>query len=402
MRRAGQAPPTDVNIIGSWVAGTTHTAESGYNRVLIFIAHGELNNSDMNLASVTYGGQPMTKIIERNVGTGYRAYVAAFILNEAGITAADTSGTFVPSWNAAPESVSYSSVFFESVDQTTSIGASASAATASSTPNPITTSAIATSDGDMVAMGATCGNNGSYTVNNSFIEGTDQSVGSNGHTGVTGRKAATGASETPSATYSSGPNRQVIIGFVLNHTAAINYPPAAPTNLTAIADNGNVTLDWDNNGETDLAGYNVYRSTTQGSGYSKLNTSLITDSNYIDSSVVNGTPYYYVVTAVDSASSESGYSNEANATPDYQDCQDIQDANLGLASDLNHDCYVNYEDFKVVADNWLSECTEPDNCGGADFTPADGTVDFLDFSDFAGQWMQCNNPADLNCPPNWE
>jgi TolB protein len=35
--------------------------------------------------------------------------------------------------------------------------------------------------------------------------------------------------------------------------------------------------------------------------------------NYTDSSVQNGTTYYYVTTAVDSSGNESTYSNEASA-----------------------------------------------------------------------------------------
>jgi len=218
-----QSPPTDVNIIGSWGTGTSHTKETGTNRALIFIAHGEYSGSDMNLISVTYGGQSMTKVIERNAGTGtgYRNYVVAFILNEAGVNAA-TSSTFAPSWSATPESVSYASIFLSNVNQTTSIGATDSNGTTSSTPNPIKTNPLSTNDGDMVMLGATCGNNGSYTLNNGFTEGTDQSVGSNGHTGVTGYKRATGAAETPSATYSSTVNRQVIIGFVVQ-AAPLGY-----------------------------------------------------------------------------------------------------------------------------------------------------------------------------------
>jgi hypothetical protein len=42
-------------------------------------------------------------------------------------------------------------------------------------------------------------------------------------TGVAGYKSATGAAETPSATYNTGPNRQVIIGFVVNAPAASGY-----------------------------------------------------------------------------------------------------------------------------------------------------------------------------------
>jgi hypothetical protein len=62
-----------------------------------------------------------------------------------------------------------------------------------------------------------------------------------------------------------------------------------------------------------VSGYNVYRSTTSGSGYAKLNGSLVSAVNYTDSSVVNGTTYYYVTTAVDSTGTESADSNEAVA-----------------------------------------------------------------------------------------
>ena len=92
-------------------------------------------------------------------------------------------------------------------------------------------------------------------------------------------------------------------------------PPAAPTGLTATAGNGSVALDWANNSEGDLAGYNVYRSTTSGSGYAKVNGALVGASAYSDTSVTNGTTYFYVVRAVDTSTLESGNSNESSATP---------------------------------------------------------------------------------------
>jgi hypothetical protein len=35
------------------------------------------------------------------------------------------------------------------------------------------------------------------------------------------------------------------------------------------------------------------------------------------------------------------------------------------------------------------------------FAPTDGKVDFLDFSDFEPPQMQCNDPQDPLCTPNW-
>lgn len=92
-------------------------------------------------------------------------------------------------------------------------------------------------------------------------------------------------------------------------------PPEEPTGLGALAGDSIVSLNWDDNSEEDLAGYNIYRSTTSGSGYVKTNALLLSNSDYTDNSVVNGTTYYYVVTAVDTNENESGYSSEAVAFP---------------------------------------------------------------------------------------
>jgi glucuronoarabinoxylan endo-1,4-beta-xylanase len=80
------------------------------------------------------------------------------------------------------------------------------------------------------------------------------------------------------------------------------------------------------------------------------------------------------------------------------DCNAVWAQHLGMASDLNQDCYVDLKDLDIMADNWLrNNCGSSSNCSGADFAPVNGTVNFLDFSSFAGQWIQCNNPTDANC-----
>jgi hypothetical protein len=93
-------------------------------------------------------------------------------------------------------------------------------------------------------------------------------------------------------------------------------PPNAPTGLIVSGTGSqSVSLNWNDNTDADLAGYNVYRSTTSGSGYIKANGSLVNTSDYTDNSVTNGTTYYYVVTAVDTHSNESADSGEVSATP---------------------------------------------------------------------------------------
>jgi fibronectin type 3 domain-containing protein len=73
-----------------------------------------------------------------------------------------------------------------------------------------------------------------------------------------------------------------------------------------------VQLSWTDSG-SGLAGYNVYRSTTSGSGYVLLNGALVPTDAFTDSTVESGTTYYYVTTAVDGTGAESSYSNEAPA-----------------------------------------------------------------------------------------
>jgi hypothetical protein len=77
-----------------------------------------------------------------------------------------------------------------------------------------------------------------------------------------------------------------------------------------------VSLYWKRNRELDLAGYNVYRSTTPGSGYQRINYSLVLKPKYVDKQITKGTTYYYVVTAVNAAGGESGYSNEVEIVID--------------------------------------------------------------------------------------
>jgi len=209
-----QSSITEVSQIGSWTTGLTHTAAPGSNRSLIFIAHVE-QSEDINLISVTYGGQTMTNVIDRIVSSSNntRAYVVAYILNEAGVAAA-TSSTFVPNWDVTPIVVAYASAFLEDVNQSALVGAmDSNSVTDTSGIVTLTTSSLSTNDGDMVILAGTCGNIGTYTENNGFTEAIEQAMDSTA-TGIVGYKSATGADETPSVTHDDT-NRQVLIGLVV-------------------------------------------------------------------------------------------------------------------------------------------------------------------------------------------
>jgi predicted phosphodiesterase len=127
------------------------------------------------------------------------------------------------------------------------------------------------------------------------------------------------------------PNKNETASSSLASATPQDVPPAAPTALSATAGDAQVTLDWDDNTETDLAGYNVYRSTSPGGYYTKMD-SLLPTSGYLDLAVVNGTTYYYVVTAVDQGNNESSNSNEASATPSSQQTVYVESIMMSLQS----------------------------------------------------------------------
>jgi hypothetical protein len=87
-------------------------------------------------------------------------------------------------------------------------------------------------------------------------------------------------------------------------------PPPAPTNLTASAGDAQVSLKW--SASTGATSYNVQRSTTSGGPYSLV--ASVSGTSYTDTGLTNGTTYYYVVSAANSAG-QSGNSNQASATP---------------------------------------------------------------------------------------
>ena len=128
-----------------------------------------------------------------------------------------------------------------------------------------------------------------------------------------------GSGADPSAfTWSSGqaatsglPNAgQVFAGGCVGSGA-----PLAPTGLNANAGDGEVSLTWSANGEPDLVGYNLYRSTTAGSGHGLVNTGLISGLSYLDTGLTNGVQVHYVLTAVNGTGEESNPSIEVSATP---------------------------------------------------------------------------------------
>jgi hypothetical protein len=130
--------------------------------------------------------------------------------------------------------------------------------------------------------------------------------------------------------------------------------PAAPLNLTATGGNQQVSLAW--TASTGATSYNVKRAATNGGPYTTVASPAGT--SYTDTTVTDGTTYYYVVTAV-SASGESANSNQASATPSATPPAPPPPTNPGTSSCATPISAVNTAgNTNVVGDGTPASCTE--------------------------------------------
>jgi hypothetical protein len=87
-------------------------------------------------------------------------------------------------------------------------------------------------------------------------------------------------------------------------------PPAAPANLSVLNGDTQVTLNW--SASSTATGYNVKRSATAGGPYTSVGTP--SNTSFVDTGLVNGSTYYYVVSA-SNAGGEGPNSTEVIARP---------------------------------------------------------------------------------------
>ena len=148
--------------------------------------------------------------------------------------------------------------------------------------------------------------------------------------------------------------------------------PSVPQGLVATGLDGSVSLDWSDNPEPDLLGYDVYRDGA------KVNGATVTTSAYQDAGRTNGTQYCYTVRAV-GPGGQSADSDQACATPtaggavvfkrgdtDASGSLDITDA-ISLLGYL----------FQGGADPPCLDAADTDDSGKLDISDAIGLLSFL-------------------------
>jgi fibronectin type 3 domain-containing protein len=214
--------------------------------------------------------------------------------------------------------VSNGTTYFYVVTADNSAGESADSAEASVTPDPtITTPAIP------LGVAATGGNvqvsltwSASSGASNYHVKRATTSGGPYTQVGAPGSAAYTDTSVANGTTYYYVVSALDSAGESANSAQVSALPaasaatPSVPSGLSATAGNGSVNLSW--SPSSGATSYNVKRATTSGGPYSQVGAP--TAAAYSDTSVSNGTHYYYVVSALDSAG-ESANSAQVSALP---------------------------------------------------------------------------------------
>ncbi len=184
------------------------------------------------------------------------------------------------------------------VARTMSVALTVSAASLTASPGTVTytaTQGAANPSAQTIAIGS----NGKWSASDG-ASWLSLSPTSGSHSGiitasVNTATATQGSNSTAITVTSGGITRTVNVILTLNAQSS-----------------SSVTLTWNANTESDLAGYRVYRATSSGTYGAPIATIQGNTTSYIATGLQFGTTYFFVVTAFDIAGNESAYSNEVS------------------------------------------------------------------------------------------
>jgi hypothetical protein len=123
---------------------------------------------------------------------------------------------------------------------------------------------------------------------------------------------AAGQSTSLSVTFAPASAGNLSGSITVVSNAANSPLVIALTGTGASPSSHSVSLSWVPGG-SNYSGFNVYRGTTSGGPYTRLDTSTVSVPSYVDAGVSSGQTYYYVATEVDATGAESGFSGEVSA-----------------------------------------------------------------------------------------
>ena len=243
--------------------------------------------------------------------TGTATLTYQWSKNGAAISGATTSTYTTPAETTADNNAQFTASVSNSAGSVTS-----SPATLTVTATTLTLNASSTAmNFGSVTMGNSSSQNVTLTnAGNSNITISNVSVSGAGFNanGASGLILTPGQTTTLNATFTPAAAGNVSGSVTVASNATVSPATIALSGTGVAQVNHLVTLSWIPS-TSSVMGYNTYTSKVPGGPYTKANSSLNSGMTYTDNSVQSGQTYYYVVTAVNSQSTESVFSTEVSA-----------------------------------------------------------------------------------------
>ncbi|MGE5054666.1 MAG: choice-of-anchor D domain-containing protein [Acidobacteriota bacterium] len=300
---------TTVTLSGT---GYTVTAAPGYLSV----------PSSLNLGTVAVGSSQTQALAVSNSG-GSSVTISGATLNGSGFT---VSGLTFPYVLAAGASASLSVTFAPTTPGTNTAtlaltsNASDPSVTASltGTGNTTTTSGtLGVTPGSMifgnVTIGTTQSQSGSLTASGGSVTLSSASSSNSAFTlgGLTLPVTLVAGQSIPfNVSFSPTTSGAVSANISFFSSSSTSSSAVETTNGSGSTVQHQVDLSWNASTSSSIAGYNIYRSISATGLYSRINSAVNPSMSYSDNTVQSGQTYYYATTAVDSAGTESAYSNQ--------------------------------------------------------------------------------------------
>jgi Abnormal spindle-like microcephaly-assoc'd, ASPM-SPD-2-Hydin len=319
------APTGAGNFSGSVTFATTADQTNGtvvLNLSGTGVAPGTLNPNPASLAFGSIQVGSSTSLSETLTNTSG----SSVTISQVNVTGAvfSVSGLTLPLTLTANQSVTFTATFTP-ISAGAASGSLSVVSNASNSPLSIALSGTGTAAGMLavsptslsfgsVTVGSSSALNGSLTASGASVTVSSASL-NNSEFALSGISLPTtlpaGQSATFTVTFKPQASGATSASLSFSSNTANSPTVQTMTGTGTTPTQHTVDLTW--NASSGVVGYNIYRGSVSGGPYTMINSSLDSTTAYTDSTVVSGQTYYYVATAVDASSNESGYSNQATA-----------------------------------------------------------------------------------------